>query len=160
MVLWKSICYKFQHNCQKYYPQHRSNLLFWNLFHFVNFAILQNIYWKIYWNINKNFIARLLKADYDLVAIFRPWDQANLVSQLDWKSKTWCFTLLNVYVSWIERHKITISQLSPPKFRHFATRMNQRGNPIKINFDVLQIQKWISQTVRAQKINEKIGSFA
>ena len=67
MVLWKSICYKFQHNCQKYYPQHRSNLLFWNLSHFVSFVILQNIYWKIYWNINKIFIARLINIESNFV---------------------------------------------------------------------------------------------
>ena len=67
MVLWKSICYIFQHNCQKYYPQHRSNLLFWNLSHFVSFVILQNIYWKIYWNINKIFIARLINIESNFV---------------------------------------------------------------------------------------------
>ena len=35
-------------------------------------------------------------------------------SQLDGKDKTWFFTLLNVYVSWIRRDKILISQMTPP----------------------------------------------
>ena len=50
-------------------------------------------------------------------------------SQLDWKSKTWFFSFLNVYLSWIEQDKILISQL--------------------------KTQKWISETVRAQKVEEK-----
>ena len=37
------------------------------------------------------------------------------------------------------------------------TRMDQRGDPMKTNFDIFQIQKWISQTVRAQKVDEKNG---
>ena len=56
--------------------------------------------------------------------------------QLNWKSKTWIFTFLNVYVSWIERGRILISQ---------PTRMDQRGNPKKMNFDIFEKQKWISQ---------------
>ena len=56
--------------------------------------------------------------------------------QLNWKSKTWIFTFLNVYVSWIERGRTLISQ---------PTRMDQRGNPKKMNFDIFEKQKWISQ---------------
>ena len=37
------------------------------------------------------------------------------------------------------------------------TRMNQRGDPMKMDFDDFQIQKSISQKVRAQKVDEKIG---
>ena len=37
------------------------------------------------------------------------------------------------------------------------TSMDQMWNPMKTNFDIFQIQKWISQTVRAQKLNEKNG---
>ena len=39
------------------------------------------------------------------------------------------------------------------------TRMDQRGGPHEMSFDIFQIQKWISQTVRAQKVDEKKGSF-
>ena len=76
-------------------------------------------------------------------------------SQLDRKSKTWFFTFLNVYVSWIDRDKILISQLSPPKFRYFADQNGPKGDPMKTNFEFFQIQKWISKTVRAQKVNER-----
>ena len=37
------------------------------------------------------------------------------------------------------------------------TRMDQRGDPIKTNFGIFQIRKWISQTVRAQKVDKKNG---
>ena len=39
----------------------------------------------------------------------------------------------------------------------FQTKMDQRGVPMKMNFENFQIQKWISQTVRAQKADEKNG---
>ena len=40
------------------------------------------------------------------------------------------------------------------------TRMDQRADLMKMNFDNFQIQKWISQAVRAQKVDEKKpGSF-
>ena len=35
-------------------------------------------------------------------------------------------------------------------------RMDQRGDHIKMNFDYFQIKKWILQTVRAEKVDEKI----
>ena len=76
-------------------------------------------------------------------------------SQLDRKSKTCFFTFLNVYVSWIEWDKILISQLTPLNFRYFADQNEWQKNPMKINFDNFQIQKWISQTVRAQKADEE-----
>ena len=37
-------------------------------------------------------------------------------------------------------------------------RMDQKADPMKINFDNFQIQKWISQTVRAHKVDQKMGS--
>ena len=78
-------------------------------------------------------------------------------SQLERKNKTWFFTLLNVYVSWIERGKILISQLTPPKFRYFADQNGQKEDPMKMNFGNFQIQRWISQTVRAQKLDVRNG---
>ena len=37
------------------------------------------------------------------------------------------------------------------------TRMDQREDTMKTNFDIFQKQKWISQTVRAQKLDENNG---
>ena len=34
-------------------------------------------------------------------------------------------------------------------------RMDQMGDHIKMNFEYFQIQKWMLQTVRAEKIDEK-----
>ena len=39
------------------------------------------------------------------------------------------------------------------------TRMDQRRGRMKMNFDYFQIQKWLLQTVRVEKVGEKIGSF-
>ena len=38
--------------------------------------------------------------------------------------------------------------------------MDQRGDHMKMNFDIFQIQKLISQTVRAQKVDEKWGHLS
>ena len=95
-----------------------------------------------------------------LLATIRSWDYPEnfgICSQLNRKSKTCFFTFLNVNVFWIERNKVLIPQLSPPKFRFLETKMDQRGVPMKMNFENFQIQKWISQTVRAQKVDEKNG---
>ena len=69
------------------------------------------------------------------------------------------FIFFDFYVSWIKRDKILISQLSPSNSRILQTRIDQRGDPIKTNFEIFQIQKWISHTDRAQKVNQKMGSF-
>ena len=37
--------------------------------------------------------------------------------------------------------------------------MDQRGDHTKMNFDYYQIQKWMLETVRAEKLDEKMGSF-
>ena len=37
--------------------------------------------------------------------------------------------------------------------------MDQRVDHIKMNSDYLQIQKWMLETVRVEKLDEKMGSF-
>ena len=37
--------------------------------------------------------------------------------------------------------------------------MDQRGGHMKINFGYFQIQKWMLQTVGAEKVDEKMGPF-
>ena len=37
--------------------------------------------------------------------------------------------------------------------------MDQRGDHTKMNFGYFQIPKWILQTVRSEKVDEKMGSF-
>ena len=36
-----------------------------------------------------------------------------------------------------------------------TTRMDQRGGHMNMNFDYFQIQKWMLQTVRAEKVDVK-----
>ena len=93
----------------------------------------------------------------------RPWHQTNLVLNLIEKLKCLCLykcKIINVYVSWIERDKILISQLSPPKFRYFADQNGSKGDSMQMNFDNFQIQKWISQIDRAQKVDKKCGHLS
>ena len=46
-----------------------------------------------------------------------------------------------------------------PKIEGFLwqTRIDQRGDLIKMTFDYIQIQKWMLQTVRTEKLDEKNG---
>ena len=60
----------------------------------------------------------------------------------------------------MERDKILISQLSPPKFRFFADQNGPQGRSREINFNNFQIQQPISQTARAQKVVEKKGNLS
>ena len=59
----------------------------------------------------------------------------------------------------IERDKILISQLTPSKFNYLADQNEWKEDPIKTNFDNFQMQKWILQTIKAQKVEEKMGLF-
>ena len=47
-------------------------------------------------------------------------------------------------------------QLTPPNFRHFTDQNGPKGEGggMKRSFDIFQIQKWISQTVTAQKVDK------
>ena len=62
-------------------------------------------------------------------------------SQLERKSKTWFFTFLNVYMSWIKLDKILISQPTSSKFRYFEDENGRNEDPMKRNFGNFQIQK-------------------
>ena len=96
------------------------------------------------------YLGSLLLIISSLSSHFRSWSYPGnfgIYSQLDRKSKTWFFTFLCVYVCWIKRDKILISQLSPPKFRYFADQNGRtKVGLMKMNFDNFQIQKWRSQT--------------
>ena len=37
------------------------------------------------------------------------------------------------------------------------TRMDQRGDHMKMNFEYFEIQKWILQTAKSEKVDEKNG---
>ena len=87
----------------------------------------------------------------------RPWDQTNLVPNSTEKVKP-VFLLSLVCM---------FPELNGTKFRFHSfhlrnsgilqTRIDQREDSMKMNFDIFQIQKLSSQTVRAQKVDEKKG---
>ena len=60
-----------------------------------------------------------------------------------------------MYVSLIERDKILIYSFHLQISGILQTKMGQTGDPMKRNFDNFQIQKSMSETVRAQKVDEK-----
>ena len=64
-----------------------------------------------------------------------------------------------MYISWIQWDKILISEPTPPKLK-FSDQNEEKEDLMKINFGNFQIQKCISQKVRAQKLDEKMESFA
>ena len=39
------------------------------------------------------------------------------------------------------------------------TKMDQRGDHMKINFEYFQIQKWMLLILTVEKVDEKMGSF-
>ena len=89
----------------------------------------------------------------------RPWDSREnfgIYYQLDRKSKTWFFTFLSMYVFWIERGKILILQLSPPKFRYFADQNGPKGGPHENEFWQFSNVR-MSSINRVQKADEKNG---
>ena len=45
------------------------------------------------------------------------------------------------------------------KSRYFTDHNGPKGGPHEMNFAYFQVQKWMLQTVRAEKVDEKIGSF-
>ena len=48
-----------------------------------------------------------------------------------------------------------ILPLSPPKLRYFADQNGSERDPMKMNLENFQKQKWVSQT--AEKVDEKNG---
>ena len=89
--------------------------------------------------------------------VFRPWDRINLVLKLTEKVKPG--SLLSLMCMFPESNgtKFWSHSFHLQNSGILQTRMDQRGDPMKTNFDIFQIQKWISQTVRAQKVDEKNG---
>ena len=104
------------------------------------------------------YLGSLLLTISSLSSHFRSWDypeNVGIYSQLDRRSKSWYFTFLNVYVSWIEWDKILISQLSPPKFMYFADQngITQVGSHENEFWQFSNTRMNI--TNRAQKVDEK-----
>ena len=97
-------------------------------------------------NTMQNSILEQAKVDHDIRQV---WFSTRK------KKRTWFFTFVNGYVFWIEQEKILISQLTPPKFSYLADQNGRKLDPMKMNFGNFQIQKRVSQTVRAQKVDEK-----
>ena len=84
------------------------------------------------------------------------WDQTNLVLNSIEKVKS--AFLLSLIFMFPESNKILISQITPPKFRYFLDQNEQKEDPMKMNSDNFQIQKWISQTVATCAGKPKVPS--
>ena len=87
----------------------------------------------------------------------RPWDQTNLVLNSIEKVKPG--SLLSLMCMFPESNgtKFWSHSFHLQNSGILQTRMEQRWDPMKMNFDNFQLQKWISQKVRAQKVDEKNG---
>ena len=71
-------------------------------------------------------------------------------SQLERKSKTWFFSFLDVCFLNRTRQNSDLTA-------YFADQNRRKDDLMKMNFVNFQIQKWISQIVRAQKVDKKNG---
>ena len=52
---------------------------------------------------------------------------------------------------------VWIGSFWPKNWDILQTRLDQKGDHMKMNFEFFQIQKWILQTVRSEKVDEKNG---
>ena len=117
----------WRHYCNTIYLKHASWFDLGSIFKVVNFIWQSSNSIDLLIIHNGWVIAQKIDDDN-----YRPWDYPEnfgIYSQLRRKSKTWFFTFLNLYVSWIERYKILILQLSPPKFRYFAYQNGPKEGP-------------------------------
>ena len=89
----------------------------------------------------------------------RPWDKDDLVLNSIEKVKPGSLLFLMRMFPELNGTKFWSPSFHLKNSGILKTRMDQRGDPMKTNFNIFQIQKWMSQTVRAQKVDEKMGSF-
>ena len=91
----------------------------------------------------------------NLIDMCSPWDQTNLV--LNSVEKVKCGFLLSLVCMFPESNgtKFWSHSFQLQNSCILQTRMDQKGDLMKMNFDIFQIQKWISQTARAQKVVKK-----
>ena len=91
--------------------------------------------------------------------IYRAWDQTNLVLNSIGKIKPRSLISLMCMFPKSNRRKFWSHSFHLQNSEILQTRMDQRWDPVKTNFDIFQIQKWASPTLRAQKVDEKNGDI-
>ena len=97
--------------------------------------------------------------DGNLCTISVTWDQTNLVLNSIEKVKPgFLFSLMSMFHE-LNGTKFQFHSFQLQRSGIFLTKIDQKGDSIKMSFDNFQIQKWKSKTVRAQKVNEKMGSY-
>ena len=87
--------------------------------------------------------------------LYRPWDQTNLVLNSIDKLKLGSLLSLMCMFPELNGTKFWSHICHLQNSCILQTRMDQRGDPMKMSSNT----KWISQTVRAQKVDKKMGSF-
>ena len=87
--------------------------------------------------------------------IHRPWDLRNLVLNSIEKVKPGSLLSLMYMFPESKGAKFLFHSFHLQNSGILQTTIDQRGDPMKTNFDIFQIQKWISQTVRAPKVDRK-----
>ena len=97
--------------------------------------------------------------DGNLCTISVTWDQTNLVLNSIEKVKPgFLFSLMSMFHE-LNGTKFQFHSFQRQRSGIFLTKIDQKGDSMKMSFDNFQIQKWKSKTVRAQKVNEKMGSY-
>ena len=102
---------------------------------------------------NRGILQEKLKA-YGIQSENRPCDQTNLVLNSIEKIKLGFLLFFMCIFPESNGTKLYLTVFTSEIQAFLQTRMDQRGDTMRNNF---QIRKWISQTVRAQKLDEKNG---
>ena len=93
------------------------------------------------------YLGSLVQIISSLFCHFRSWhypDHFGIYSQLNRKRKTWFFIFLNLYIYWIERDKILSHSFHFQNSGSFQYQNWPKRDPMKMNFDNFQMQKWSS----------------
>ena len=82
------------------------------------------------------------------IFLYRPWvypENFGIYSQLDGKSEAWFYTFYVLCVCILNQRKKSLSHsFYVQNLGILQTRLDQRGDPIKINFGNFQMQKLVS----------------
>ena len=77
--------------------------------------------------------------------------------QLNRKIRALFFIFPNLYVSWIERDKILISQLSPKKFGYFADQNWPKAVPMKMILTIFKCKNEVPKQLGLKKQMKKLA---
>ena len=165
-VYWQRTFKFLNRICLLIFPQPsllRDRLSFQNFIKFLEKRKCINLYWTKQWpHVNDawNTISYHL---YQMLCFMDYFELSHIVHELIffltllWEQNIiWIFG--NLRVTFLEKcDELSKLVAFAQNWGILQTRMDQRGEHMKMNFDYFQIPKWMLQTVRVEKVDEKNG---